>query len=184
MSAIHRNKIITVCQGEFSVSADPNVLLSAVLGSCIATCLWDPIMRVGGMNHILLPGRQAGDREQNKYGFFAMEALVNDMMKAGAYKKNLVAWYYGGANTFQNALGIGAANAEFVKKFLVMEGIPIKDSNVGGKMARRVKFLPESGRVDMQINQAAPVDMPAPKPKTPVGNSLNSRRGTGDVELF
>ncbi len=175
-------KVINVCQGELSASRDANVVLSCILGSCIATCLHDPIAGVGGMNHILLPGTRGGSPKHNRFGVFSMEALINEMMHLGARKKNLTAKVYGGASTFESGLGIGAKNAAFVKEFLQAEGIPIEFESVGGKQARRVRFVPKTGQAKQMLTAEAVSNTKAPPTRerlraTPSSNS-------GEVELF
>lgn len=176
-------RTITVCQGELAVSGEPGVSLSAILGSCVATCLWDPRAKVGGMNHILLPGRADQGPTGNKYGIFAMEALINDLMKAGARKGALRARIFGGAQTFENGLGIGAANAEFVRGFLETEGIPIVSASVGGTQSRRIRFTPSDGRVEERLTQLAAADPDEPTVSRVRRRTL-SDGGSGTVELF
>ena len=178
-------KSITVCQGELAVSGDCNVTLSAVLGSCIATCLWDREARLGGMNHILLPGRLSDAGVGNKYGVYAMEALINELMKIGARKSNLVAKIFGGARTFENGLRIGDANAQFVHDFLELESIPIIAESIGGSQARRVRFFPESGHAK-QLLTIDPVPA-APKPEIASSGAKKAAipgGSSGEVELF
>lgn len=179
------SKVIPVLQGELSVSGDNDVILSCILGSCVATCLYDAKARVGGMNHILLPGRRGDAVAHNKFGVFGMEALINELMHIGARKSNLVAKIFGGASTFENGLGIGEANAAFVRDFLQTESIPIAAESIGGKQARRVRFFPATGHAKQMLT-AEPVPMenlPPPKPArdrrpaVPPGVS-------GEVELF
>lgn len=179
-------KTIVVCQGELAVSGDPNVMLSAVLGSCVATCLWDPNMRIGGMNHILLPGRGNPDSGERKYGAFAMEALINELMHNGAVKANLRAKVFGGARTFQNGLGIGDSNTEFVRAFLELEGIPIDAESTGGTQARRIRFYPENGRARQTLNDGQIASTSALPERAGTENKKVAApvRGSGKVELF
>ncbi len=180
------NRTINVFQGELAVSAEDDVVLAAVLGSCIATCLWDARAAVGGMNHILLPGRHANAGTETKYGLFAMEALINELMKCGARKTNLQAKVFGGAQTFENAMGIGIANATFVREFLDNEGIPIRAESVGGTKARRIRFQPTSGRA-RQMLSSEPIfqALPAPGARRHTGTraALPAPK-SGQVELF
>ncbi|MDF0600066.1 chemotaxis protein CheD [Psychromarinibacter sp. C21-152] len=178
-------KVVTVMQGELSVSGDPTVVMSCILGSCVATCLYDPSARVGGMNHILLPGRRGEAVAHNKFGVFAMETLINELMHIGARKPKLVAKIFGGASTFDNGLAIGAANAAFVRDFLETESIPIAAESIGGRQARRVRFFPESGHAKQLLTaEAVPAEELRPqkpardrRPAVPPG-------GSGEVELF
>ena len=181
-----RQTQIQVLQGEFSVSGEPNVVLSAILGSCVATCLWDPENRLGGMNHILLPGSQDASSQENKYGVFAMESLINGLMKLGASKSDLVAKIFGGARTYENCLQIGESNANFVREFLKSEGIQIKAASLGGSQARRVRFYPESG-LARQMLTGDPIPVPTPVLELPSNRSNRSAlpvRNSGEVELF
>jgi len=179
-------KTVVVCQGELSVSGDRDVVLSAILGSCIATCLWDPRVNIGGMNHILLPGRRNSDSRENKYGVFAMEALINEMMRSGARKSNLRAKIFGGARTFENGLRIGEANTEFVRNFLEVEGIPIEAASTGGTQARRVRFFPASGHAKQLLTGDEPTNTSMVSPTVEFTNKKVAlpTQGSGEVELF
>lgn len=185
MSVGIRQRVVAVCQGELAVSADPDVVLSCILGSCVASCLWDPAAKLGGMNHILLPGNRNDSISHNKFGVFAMEALINEMMHAGATKSNLVAKIFGGASTFENGLAIGRSNAEFVRAFLAAEGIPVAAESLGGKQARRVRFTPVTGHAK-QILTAEPVPADRTKPVAPPAGRRPAvpPSGSGEVELF
>lgn len=184
--SVKGQQIISVGQGELSVSGDPDVILSCILGSCIATCLFDPTVKVGGMNHILLPGRREDTTRHNKFGVFSMEALINEMMHLGARKSNLVAKIFGGASTFENGLGIGEKNALFVREFLEAEGIPIAAESVGGKQARRVRFFPASGQAKQMLTaETVPADVIAPKKSvTKDRQPAVPSAGSGELELF
>lgn len=181
-----QTKPIIVCQGELAVSRDPGAVLSSVLGSCIATCLWDKTARVGGMNHILLPGSQVGSSGARLQGAFSMEALINELMKIGARKANLVAKVFGGAQTYDNGFGIGKANAEFVHSFLETEGIPIVASSTGGKSARRVLFYPDTGRAQQKIVSDKPDLAVATGSRVPDAAKTTAipPRKSGEVDLF
>lgn len=144
-SAATRN--IPVIQGEIKISADPDTVLSTVLGSCVAVCLWDPHAHVGGMNHFLLA---EGEGNQSvKYGAYAMEMLINRLMRAGADRRALQSKAFGGASVSNYSNDIGARNAEFARRFLADEGIPCLGESLGGKMARRIVFTPTTGRARM-----------------------------------
>lgn len=142
---------INIIQGEYHVSAEPEVLIGTLLGSCIAICLHDAVARVGGMNHFLLgePGRndQVRDADLSRYGVHAMELLVNEMMKKGAQRSRLRAHLYGGANIVAGLGQIGSANAAFAKSFVAVEGIALGRAELGGSQARRVEFMPYLGKV-------------------------------------
>jgi len=138
-------KVITVVQGEYHISADPNVMLSTILGSCVSVCIFDVEAGIGGMNHFLLPGRAGDESASVKYGTFAMESLINELLKAGADRFHLQAKLFGGARMTANGMDIGASNVVFGQKFLADEGIICVASSVGGTQARRVQFTPSNG---------------------------------------
>lgn len=134
-------------QGEFRVSGDPSVVLTTLLGSCVATCMFDPVARVGGMNHFLLataPGN--GDRSE-RYGLHAMEMLINGLMKTGARKDRLQAKLFGGAAMEGRMAHIGRENTRFATEFLDREGIACLASSLGGCQGRRLRFAPTTGAV-------------------------------------
>lgn len=138
-----------VIQGEWKVSNDPSVVLSTVLGSCVAACLRDPAAGVGGMNHFLLPGSvdalaQGGD--VSRYGVHLMELLINGLLKQGARRDRLEAKIFGGAKTIASFSNVGQQNADFATRFLRDEGIQIVSSSTGGDAGRKLEFWPVSGR--------------------------------------
>ena len=169
---------IPIIQGEHKVIAEPDVVITTILGSCIAVCLQDPAARVGGMNHFLLaeprPDLVITQSEMQRYGIHAMELLINEMMKLGAIRSRLRAQVYGGANVMAGLGAIGSSNATFAREFLRTEGIVIGHSSVGGKCARKVEFMPYEGKARCtELSEAVPVA------KAPVPIA----RG-GELELF
>lgn len=170
---------ITVMQGQARVSAGPRVELSTVLGSCVATCLYDPEIELGGMNHFLLAEPQPGAPVigiDEHYGVYLMELLINEMLANGASKHRLRAHLYGGANMHAGMARIGTMNAEFARRFLAQERIALVREDLGGNSARRVEFRPASGQVRLRTvaNSMAPAASPAPRAPAVLG----------DVELF
>lgn len=167
-------RVETVIQGNFRLSSDPKLILSTVLGSCVAVCLFDPRARVGGMNHYLLPQDRRESSGDVKYGTYAMELLINGLLKAGAERAGLVAKIFGGAKMFDNLTDIGAANAAFGLAFLDRENIPILARDLGGVSARRVQFRPAWGTARMLT-----------VPRTEVEEKLTPAKAAApDIELF
>jgi chemotaxis protein CheD len=167
-----------VMEGEFHVSDDPDIVLSTVLGSCVAACLRDPVARIGGMNHFLLPGEddRAQSRDAERYGVHLMELLVNGLMSRGAQRDRLEAKLFGGAKTMFKSSDVGGMNARFAERFLKIEGIGIVGGHLGGPVGRRVEFWPVSGRArQILMSEVAPPVIPAAK-KIPMPD--------GDLELF
>ncbi len=170
---------MTIVQGEAKASTDPRVEMSTILGSCVATCLFDPIARVGGMNHFLLAEPPAHVRNQafdSDYGLFLMELLVNEMLALGAHKSRMRARLYGGANLNPDLSPIGTANAAFARQFLERENIPKVFEDLEGTQARRIQFRPASGQVRARLvpSEVAPTEKPLGRPQSALGT----------VELF
>ena len=137
---------VRVYTGDVATSTRP-VILEAVLGSCVAVCLYDPYLSAGGMNHILLPGR-AGDERSTRFGQYAMEMLINEMMKHGADRRRFVAKAFGGANVLHALITtlIGDNNAQFVRDFLSAEKIPLVAEWLGGRHPVQVYFQTRTGK--------------------------------------
>lgn len=144
-------RFVTLTQGEFHATRDP-VVLSTVLGSCVAVCLHDPESGVGGMNHFLLPdGGKSMDARSDRYGVNAMEQLINALLRLGARRGALVAKAFGGANMSPRLAPIGDGNARFARQFLATEGINCIAESFGGTNARRVHFWPQTGKAQQMI---------------------------------
>ena len=126
-------------------ATEHDALIVTVLGSCVSACMWDPVRRVGGMNHFMLPG--TGD--SGRLGVYAMEILINRLLKLGAQKNRLVAKVFGGASVLQgmDALNIGTQNSDFVLGFLGEEGIPVMAKDLYGVWPRKVHFFARTGKV-------------------------------------
>lgn len=163
----HAKKTITVIQGDFAVSSDPNVVMSTVLGSCVAVCLFEPRAAVGGMNHFLLVGSNHASNDDLKYGVNAMELLINRVLRAGGERRLLRAKLFGGARMTDHSRDIGQSNAVFARDFLDREGIVCVSESLGGIQARRVQFTPSTGAVrQMQVAGPAP-EISTPKWQVP-----------------
>jgi chemotaxis protein CheD len=123
--------------------------ISTLLGSCVAVCLYDPKLLLGGMNHFLLPSKKVGagdDTDVVLAGDYAMEVLVNAMLAKGAHKNRLVAKAFGGGNIVSSIrMAIGDRNAEFATEWLAREGIPLTASDFGGPWSRKVLCVPVTG---------------------------------------
>jgi chemotaxis protein CheD len=145
---------VHVVQGEYKVSDDPNLYFSTVLGSCVAVCLYDDVARLGGMNHILLPGEQSDQGSHARYGVHLMELLINGVLRSGGQKSRLRAKVFGGARISKANVEIGAKNAAFVRTFLSVEGIACTSESLGGRQARKVQFVPSSGMARQMLIDA------------------------------
>jgi chemotaxis protein CheD len=144
----------TIIAGELCVSREP-VIIKTLLGSCVSVCLYDPGARVGGMNHILLPGSADMDQFNTsaRYGVNAMDKLITRMLANGVDRKRLVAKVFGGAHILEQVdakFSPGAGNVEFAFKYLETESIPVAGFNVAGFNPRRIYFNTGTGKVLME----------------------------------
>jgi chemotaxis protein CheD len=152
-----KNEAVKVLPGEYYCDNE-DLLVMTTLGSCIAACLWDRQARVGGMNHFMLP-EGAGD--SGRYGSFAMELLINEMMKRGASRMTMEAKVFGGGAVISgmNSINVGERNTKFVMDFLATERIPVVSKDVMDIYPRKVCFLPASGKA--MVKRLAPTNAEA-----------------------
>jgi len=179
---------VKLLPGEYFVSGD-DIVLSTVLGSCVAACMWDRTARVGGMNHFMLPGEGRSNEPDpiglsGRYGAFAMEQLINELIKRGARKGNLEAKLFGGGAVLKNftAINVGERNSEFVLDFLRTEGIRVASQDLLDVYPRRVAFFPTSGRA--LCRKLAQADASIVSAEQQYNARLNTSKVGGDVELF
>ncbi|THH38583.1 chemotaxis protein CheD [Aliishimia ponticola] len=164
-----------IVQGEHAITDDPDTIISTLLGSCVACCLWDDTVGVGGMNHLLLAGQKIGSGSgYDMAGVAEMEVLINAIIKNGGRRENLKAKVFGGAQMLETATQIGEDNARFAFDFLKQENIACINSSVGGTSARALRFWGATGRVNMRLlTETPPEPVAPPKPAAaPVGNDL------------
>lgn len=144
-----------ITPGEFYVSTQREII-TTILGSCIAACVWDKHTCVGGMNHFMLPraGYSSSSSWQDspvgmatRYGNVAMERLINAALANGATRKNLEVKIFGGAKVLNIDSDVGQTNIDFVLEYLKTEDYTLRALDVGGKYPRKVLFFPDSGRV-------------------------------------
>lgn len=142
---------VKLLPNEFYTTSEDMVLMT-VLGSCVAACLHDPFAGIGGMNHFMLPddGADAGAAasESMRYGAYAMEVLINELIKAGGRRERLEAKVFGGAAVLagMTTINIGDRNADFVRRYLALERIRITAEDLQGVHPRKVAFMPHTGR--------------------------------------
>jgi len=160
-----------ITQGEHCALADPEAIISTLLGSCVACCLWDREAGVGGMNHMLLASSAGKNGVCNLAGINAMELLINDLQKLGASRNRLQAKAFGGAQMVSGLSDIGPRNAEFLLNFLMQEGIDCVSNSLGGESALQVQFTPATGAVRIK-RQTKEIPQETPVVVEPVGNGL------------
>ena len=179
-----QHNAVKVLPGEYFV-INENVMLITVLGSCIAACLWDSRVGVGGMNHFMLPEGDSSDMS-GRYGSYAMELLINEMMKLGARREFLQAKIFGGGrviSSFTN-LNVGERNTEFVRDYLRTERIPVVSEDVLDIFPRKVVFFGTSGKA--MVKRLAHTQTDAIAAQEVRGNAASVVRATrgGSVDIF
>lgn len=137
---------VKVLPGEYFVGNE-NVVITTVLGSCISACLWDRRSHLGGINHFMLPDSDSADAS-GRYGSYAMELLINEMLKKGARRETMQAKIFGGAQVIKGftTMNVGERNTAFVVDYLRAERIPILSEDVLDIFPRKVCFFPATGR--------------------------------------
>jgi len=177
-----KNDAVKVLPGEYYVDNE-DMLVMTTLGSCIAACLWDRNAKVGGMNHFMLP---EGGSDSGRYGSYAMELLINEMMKRGASRQTLEAKVFGGGAVISgmNTINVGERNTAFVMDYLKTERIPVVSKDVLDVYPRKVCFLPHSGKA--MVKRLAPSNAEAlvQQDKMAAQKALPQNTGGGSVDLF
>ncbi len=174
---------VKILPGEYFVSNE-NLVIMTVLGSCIAACLWDSHARVGGMNHFMLPDGDDGTG-LGRYGSYAMELLINEMLKSGARRESLQAKIFGGGQVMSNftTMNVGERNTQFVIDYLHTERIPLLSQDVLDIYPRKVCFFPVTGKAMVKRLAHAHPDTATIERK---GNAATVAKSTsgGSVDLF
>ena len=178
---------IKLFSGDCYVSNKPGEVLMTILGSCVAACIRDPIALVGGMNHFLLPEthdtHQINNNDATRYGAYAMERLINDILKLGGVKNRLEVKVFGGANVIDSSAMIGDKNVEFVRSFLKKEGLAIASEDLGDTYPRRINYYPDTGKVMLRKLRRRE-DMQVVDAERRYASSLSQKPVEGDIDLF
>ncbi len=179
--------VVPVLPGEHRVIDVRNTAVCTLLGSCVAACIRDTRTGIGGLNHFLLPNDDSSSAASAsaRYGAYAMEVLINDILKTGATRDRLEAKAFGGGNVIASANpdSVGRRNARFVAEYLRNEGIRLAASDLGGDRARRVYFFPDTGRA---VVQRLPVSeaRSAVRAEAQLSRTITVTKPKGSVELF
>lgn len=143
--------MVKVFPGEYVISNQTDETLVTVLGSCVAACIRDPWTGIGGMNHFMLPhgrgDKWAGDLQSSRFGNFAMEKLINELLKAGCSRNSLEIKVFGGGNVTDTQNAIGTENSKFILRYLEAEGLKCAAQDLGGQLPRRIHYQPANGKV-------------------------------------
>ena len=180
---------VKVLPGEFFVH-DEDVLVMTTLGSCIAACLWDRERRVGGMNHFLLPDAGgvggAGAEASGRYGHFAMDQLIGELVKRGANRGTMEAKVFGGGSVIggMSSINVGERNTQFVLEYLRTERITVVSKDVLDVYPRKVCFLPASGKA--MVKRLAPTNAEAlvQQDRLAAQKATPASGNCGSIDLF
>jgi chemotaxis protein CheD len=175
---------VKVLPGEYFVARD-DIMVMTVLGSCISACIWDGRVRAGGMNHFMLPDGDSADGG-GRYGSYAMELLINQMLKLGARRESMQAKIFGGAQVMAGftSMNVGERNTRFVLDYLATEHIPVVSQDVLDIHPRKVCFFPVTGKALVKrLAHSHPETLAVEERK---GNAATVARSTsgGSVDLF
>jgi chemotaxis protein CheD len=179
--------MIKVFPGEFYVTRKPDEVVLTVLGSCVAACIRDPLLGIGGMNHFMLPshnsGDWGGDLQSTRFGNFAMEKLINELIKAGCTRERMEIKVFGGANVTESSNAVGSDNCAFVLRYLEAEGLRCAAQDLGGTLPRRINYYPATGRVVRRLlgmNERGVVH----REEHDYSRRLQKQQPAGEIELF
>lgn len=177
-----KNDAVKVLPGEFFVS-DEDLLIVTTLGSCIAACIWDRERRIGGMNHFMLP---EGGSDSGRYGSYAMELLINQLMKRGASRSTMEAKVFGGGAVIaaMTTMNVGERNTQFVLDYLRTERIPVVSKDVLDVCARKVCLLPASGKALVKRLVPTNADSLLAQERMAAEKAAPQATGGGSVDLF
>lgn len=174
---------VKLLPGEFYVTGE-DLALSTVLGSCISACIHDPQAGVGGMNHFMLPDAEGGGTSA-RYGNYAMEILINELLKHGARRECLQAKVFGGGAVLKGFTdtNVGARNVQFVLAYLKAERIPVVARDLGDVCPRKICYLPVEGRAMVRRLTVAAVE-PDLASESAYRSRLVVAPVAGSIELF
>ncbi|VUD56406.1 Chemoreceptor glutamine deamidase CheD [Thalassocella blandensis] len=180
-----------ILPGECYVSKTGEMIVT-VLGSCIAACIRDKKIGVGGMNHFMLPIQSEHHSDARSavnsalcYGNWAMEFLINEILKQGGRKGNLEVKLFGGGKVLasMNNIDVGARNIAFVMEFLQQEGLSVAAKDLGSDHPRKVLYFPDTGSVKLKRLRTQANDTIQQREKEYI-ESMQEKKPAGDVELF
>lgn len=181
-------KAVKLLPGDYFASSD-NIMIVTVLGSCVAACIRDKQTGIGGINHFMLPegasGTGAWGTSSARYGAYAMEMLINNVLKLGARRNQLEAKLFGGGAVIKHlkSSNIGEKNAKFSLEYLETEGIPVVSSDLLDIYPRRVYFFPQTGKVLVKKMYGVHNNEVILQEQG-YSSSLKAKDVSGDIELF
>ena len=188
----HNSFAAKILPGEYFVTAEDEIIVT-VLGSCVSACVRDKIFGIGGMNHFMLPASSSdlskhllsdGDStEATRYGGYAMEMLINDILKYGGRRENLEIKIFGGGKIISNMSDVGKINIEFINNYIKNENMDLISGDTGDIYPRKVVFHPNSGKVKVKRLQSIHNETLIKREET-CQHQIEENPESGEVELF
>jgi len=183
-----------ILPGEYYVTRNDNEAIVTVLGSCVSACISDRINSVGGMNHFMLPQDNSGDAglghwhandtsSSTRYGNFAMEHLINEILKNGGKRENLELKVFGGGQIMNDAADIGQRNIAFINDYINTEALRLISEDVADIYPRKIMYYPLSGRARVKKLKSLHNSTVAERENTYM-SSIKQEPEAGDVDLF
>ncbi|MBL4907127.1 MAG: hypothetical protein JKX94_06715 [Sneathiella sp.] len=183
----HKKNVVRVLPGDHYITDSKNEMIVTILGSCVAACIRDPETGMGGMNHFMLPESSSGQwgavSANMRYGNFAMETLINKILKFGCPRERLEVKLFGGGNVIPGTIKVGDKNGQFALNYLEYEGLTPKTYDLGGTYARRIHYFPETGKVDRLFLKRTS-DAMYLKEEREYNSRLPNEMGSGEIDLF
>lgn len=176
-----RTFVVQVMPGELHVTGE-DVVIATVLGSCVSACIRDVKRHIGGINHFMLPDNLRGDAgDSARYGVYALECLVNQVLGGRGRRDDLEVKVFGGGSVIDVRGDVGRSNIELVRRFFATERIEIASEDLGEQYARRVRYWPRTGRAQVQrIPMSSAIEVVTSEKEA----ARNVTTGSGSVELF
>ncbi|NOQ81565.1 MAG: chemoreceptor glutamine deamidase CheD [Methylophaga sp.] len=180
--------VAKILPGEYYVTTYPGEVVATTLGSCVSACIRDKVFGIGGMNHFMLPvkSEHASDDwmdSATRYGSYAMEHLINDILKNGGNRNNLEIKLVGGGKIMKNMSDIGARNIAFILEYVQTENIDVSAQDLGKNYPRKVLYYPETGRMRVKKLQPLHNDTLLQREQA-YQHELDVQPDSGGIELF
>ncbi|MDO8891511.1 MAG: chemoreceptor glutamine deamidase CheD [Sulfurimicrobium sp.] len=190
-NAAHECYAARIMPGEYYVTKNDESVYTT-LGSCISACIRDRVLGIGGMNHFMLPAtdlteadawKSASISASTRYGNYAMEHLINEILRNGGKRQNLEVKVFGGGRILANMTDVGLRNIAFVRDYLKVEGLRVTSEDVGDIFPRMVVYFPATGKVRVKRLRSLHTNTIASQEKSYI-ESIKAKPVSGDVELF
>lgn len=190
-NAAHECYAARIMPGEYYVTKNDESVYTT-LGSCISACIRDRVLGIGGMNHFMLPAtdlteadawKSASISASTRYGNYAMEHLINEILRNGGKRQNLEVKVFGGGRILANMTDVGLRNIAFVRDYLKTEGLSVASEDVGDIFPRMVVYFPTTGKVRVKRLRSLHTNTIASQEKSYI-ESIKEKPVSGDVELF